>query len=158
VTFSVVEHSEREVAAGIALILPTPAAQLAQYLASGQLIAQDATIVEFGLVPPDAPSPLVGPAFNANERDEATNLLDASPGPGFNLARGGIDRLRSARGAAGGSSRDALDVASGTFRRLLSERVQSYRQGGLTAIAPYARAGGGVTDPSVELRLAIPDA
>ena len=158
VTFSVVEHSEREVAAGIALTLSIPAAQLAQYLASGQLIAHDATIVDFGLAPPDPPSPLVGPAFNANERDEATNLLDASPGMRFNLSTGEINSLRSARGASGNSDRDALDVASGAFRRLLWERVQSYRQSGLAAIAPYARAGGGVTDPSVELRLAIPDA
>jgi len=158
VTFSVVEHSEREVAAGIAFTLPTPAAQLAQYLASGQLIAHDATIIDFGLVPLDAPSPLVGPTFGANERDEATNLLEAGPGTRFNLSTGEIESLRSARGAAGGSSPDALEVASGTFRRLLSERVQSYRQGGLTAIAPYARAGGAVTDPTVELRLAIPDA
>lgn len=157
-TFSVVEHSEREVAAGIALTLPIPAPQLAQYLASGQLVAQDATIVDFGLVPPETPTPVVGPAFNANERDEARNLLDASPGTRFNLSTAEIDLLRSARGASGNSDRDAVDVASGAFRRLLWERVQSYRHGGLAAIAPYARAGGAFTDPAVELRLAIPDA
>src|SRR5215472_3439838 len=158
VTFSVVEHSEREVAAGIALMLPAPTTQLAQYLSSGQLIAQDATIVDFGLVPPETPTPVVGPAFNANERDEARNLLDASPGTRFNLSTTEIDFLRSARGASGNSDRDAVDVASGAFRRLLWERVQSYRHSGLAAIAPYARAGGAFTDPAVELRLAIPDA
>jgi hypothetical protein len=154
VSFPVTENSEREIAAGLALSLPAPATQLAHYLSSGQLIAQDATIVEFGLVPPDAPSPLVGPAFGSSEREEATSLLDASPGTHFNLSMSEIDSLRSARG---GSGRDTLDLASGAFRRLLSERVQSYRQGGLGAIAPYARAGGAVTDPSVELRLAITD-
>jgi hypothetical protein len=155
VSFPVTENSERELAAGLALSLPAPATQLAQYLSSGQLIAQDATIVDFGLVPSDAPSPLVGPAFGSSERDEATSLLEASPGTRFNLSAGEIESLRSARG---GSGRDTLDLASGAFRRLLSERVQSYRQSGLAAIAPYARAGGAVSDPAVELRLAVPDA
>ena len=154
VSFPVTENSEREIAAGLALSLPAPATQLAQYLSSGQLIARDATIVDFGLVPSDAPSPLVGPAFSSSDRDEATSLLDASPGTRFNLSTAEIESLRSARS---GSGRDTLDLASGAFRRLLSERVQSYRQSGLGAIAPYARAGGAVSDPAVELRLAIAD-
>jgi hypothetical protein len=158
VSFPVAENSEREIAAGVALTLPAPFSQLAEYLSSGQLIAQDATIGDFGLVPPEAPSPLVGPPFSSSERDEAAGLLDATPGTRFNLSTGEIESLRSARSAEAGSSRDTLDLASGSFRRLLSERVLSYRQSGLAAIAPYARTGGAVTDPAVELRLAIADA
>src|SRR5690348_17616093 len=58
VSFPVAENSEREIAAGVALTLPAPFSQLAEYLSSGQLIAQDATIGDFGLVPPEAHSSL----------------------------------------------------------------------------------------------------
>src|SRR4029450_14153132 len=51
----------------------------------------------------------------------------------------------------------AVEIASDTPRRLLGLRVQSYRQAGLAGIAPYARAGGAVTDPAIDLRAAAHD-
>ena len=160
ISYSVTENAEREIAVGLAMIVPTQVSQIAQYLASGQIIAQDASIGEFAPVPAELPSgSMVGPGFTPGERDEALSLLEATPGTRFNLSPAEINALRTARGTVGTSSRTgAADTASETYRRLLGLRVQSYRQAGLAGIAPYARAGGAVTDPPVDLRLAVSDA
>jgi len=150
VSYPVTENSERELAVGLAVAVPAPVSQIAQYLATAQLIAQDASIGEFGLVPDGlSPESLVGPGFTAGEREEALSLFEAAPGTRFNLSLPEIDALRTAR-AAGGS-------ASDTYRRILSQRAQSYRQRGLAGVDPYARTEGTVTDPAVDLRPSIVD-
>jgi len=155
VSYPVTENSEREVAVGLAMIVAAPAAQVAQYLTSTQLLAQDPAINEFALVPADlSPGAMVGPGFARSERDEALSLLEASPGTRFNLSMAEIDVLQTARSSAREGSAEA---GSDTYRRLLAQRVEKYRQGGLAGIAPYARSGGAVTDPSAELRQAIAD-
>jgi hypothetical protein len=153
VAYPLSENSEREIAAGLVMVVAAPAGQIAQYLASGQLLANDATIGEFGQVPSEVASRMVGPGFASSERDEAQSLLDASPGTKFNLSGAEITTLHAAKSSAG----NVVEIASGSYGRLLSERVQSYRQRGLEGIAPYARSGGANTDPTVELRLAIAD-
>ena len=86
VSYSVTENSERELAVGFAMILPVPMGEIADYLASGQLIAQDDSISDFGAVPDEAPTEnLVGPRFSRGEREEAEGLLVVSPGTRFNL-------------------------------------------------------------------------
>ena len=40
----------------------------------------------------------------------------------------------------------------------MGERWEAYRRGGISAVAPYARAGGALTDPAALLRLAAEDA
>ena len=160
VSYSVTENSERELAVGFAMIVPVPMSEIADYLASGQLIAQDDTISDFGAVPDEAPTGnLVGPRFSRGEREEAEGLLVASPGTRFNLSLAEIEALRTVRGSADSSAKTAAaEIASDAYRRLLHQRLQAYRQGGLAAIAPYARTGGAVTDPVVDLRLAAADA
>jgi hypothetical protein len=157
VSYPVAENSERELAVGLAVVVSAPVSQVAQYLSSGQLISRDASIGEFGLVPDELSSgTLVGPGFTASEREEALSLFEAVPGTRFNLSLAEFDTLRAAK-AAGGSRTGAAELASDTYRRILAQRMQSYRQGGLEGIAAYARTGGAVTDPAVDLRLAIAD-
>ena len=158
-SYPVTENSERELAVGLAMFVPAPPAQLADLLAAGRLIAIDATIAESGLVPDEPPAAPVGPRFSASEREEAEGLLDATPGTRFNLSPAEIEALRALGTSSGGSARAALaDVASDAYRRLLLQRLQAYRHGGLAAIVPYARTGGAVTDPAIDLRLAAADA
>jgi hypothetical protein len=160
ISYPLTENDPREIGVGLAVIVPAPASQIAQYLASGQIIAQDPSIGEFAPLPEELPSgSMVGPGFTPGERDEALSLLEATPGTRFNLSLAEIEALRTARGSGGSSSKTgAADIASDSYRRLLGLRVQSYRQAGLAGIAPYARAGGAVTDPAIDLRLAVSDA
>ena len=76
VSYSVNENSERELAVGLAMFVLEPASRLAEYLAGGQLIARDATISAYGIVP-DQPGALSGPGFTAGEGDETERLLEA---------------------------------------------------------------------------------
>jgi hypothetical protein len=159
VSYPVTENGEREIAVGLAMLVQAPVTQVAQYVASGQLVALDPSIGESGVLPGELPpGSLVGPGFSSGEREEAQNLLEATPGTRFNLSLAEIEALRAARASAANSSRGgAVEIASDTYRRLLGLRVQSYRQAGLAGIAPYARAGGAVTDPAIDLRAAVHD-
>lgn len=155
VSYPVAENSDRELAVGLAMLVSAPAGQAEQYIVSGQLIAQDATISEFGLVPEElGAGAMVGPGFTASEREEALSLYEATPGTRFNLSAAEIDALHAVRGSARAGS---AEIAFDTYRRLLAQRVQTYRQGGLAGIAPYARGGGTISDPSLELKPAIAD-
>ena len=106
VSYPVAENSERELTVGLAMLMSAPLSQVANYLASGQLIAQDATISEFGTVPDGVSfGDLVGPRFTSGERAEAESFLDASPGTGFNLSLDELEALRALTGSAGSSVR-----------------------------------------------------
>jgi hypothetical protein len=160
ISYPVAERGERELAVGLAIFVLAPPSQSVEYLISGQLIAQDAAIADFGVVPDQtSPEALVGPRFTGGERDEAESLLDASAGSRFNLSSAEIETLRALKGAAGSPARGGgADMVADAYRRLLRQRVQAYQQGGLAAIAPYARSDGAVTDPGAELRGAASDA
>jgi hypothetical protein len=159
VSYPVTENGEREVTVGLAMLVQAPVTQIAQYLASGQLVAKDPSIGESGVLPSElSPGSLVGPGFSSGEWEEAQSLLEATPGTRFNLSFAEIEALRAARASAASSSRPSMaEIASETYRRLLGLRAQSYRQGGLAGIAPYARGGGAVTDPASDLRAAVHD-
>src|SRR5436189_2414022 len=74
------EYSERELAVGLALFVRAPLGRIADYLASGELLARDATISAHGLVPdPARPGALPAVRFSGNERDETESLLEAAP-------------------------------------------------------------------------------
>jgi hypothetical protein len=153
VSYPVSEHSERELAVGLAIYVLAPLRQLGEHLASGQLIADDASISSFGMVPDHSDS-LADLRFNRAERAESESLLEAFPGFRFNLSSAEIDALRALRSSTSGSG---SGVGEGAHRRLLEQRLQLYARGGLASIAPYARSGGTVTDPAIELRLAASD-
>jgi hypothetical protein len=157
VPYSVNEHSDRELAVGLVILVLVPLSQLAQYLESGQLIAQDSTISGYGVIAGGAkPDALSGVRFGRGEQDEAQSLLDATPGYRFNLALSEIEALRAVRRSAPSGS--VAQAVSDEYRNLLSQRWQAYQRGGLGAIAPYARGGGVVTDPANDLRMAVSDA
>ena len=151
------ENSERELATGVAIFMLAPLPQLADYLTGGELVANDATIVELGAVGAAEVAPEV--TFTRSERTEAESLLDAAPGFRFNLSLAEIDALHAAKTANPEAAKAApADIAEDAYRRLLQRRAQAYLRGGLSAITPYARTrDGGVTDPTPELRLAAAD-
>jgi hypothetical protein len=61
VSYPVSEFSERELAVGLAIFVQASLGRVAEYLTSGQLIARDGTISEFGIVAePTRAEPLPG--------------------------------------------------------------------------------------------------
>src|SRR3989442_8216153 len=86
-SYPVSEFSERELAVGLAIFVQAPLGRVAEYLSSGQVIARDSTISEFGIMAePTGTEPLPGSPLVKGERDEAGEPLDASPGTRFNLS------------------------------------------------------------------------
>jgi hypothetical protein len=157
VSYPVDEHSERELAVGVAVLVRAPLAHVAEFLGSDDLLAADASIAARGPMPDPARPALPAVGFDGDERGEAESLLDAGPGTRFNLSPAEIAGLRAFRASAGQSEIPTARI-SDQYRKLLRDRGDAYRRGGLRGIAPYARSGGAVTDPSAELRSAGPDA
>jgi len=151
VSYPVGESGERELAVGLAIFVSAPLDHVAEYLSAGDLLAHDATISAHGLV-----SDLT--KRDALAVDEAEGLLDAAPGTRFNLSAAEIDALRAPRTPSERSGAAVAQQAADRYRALLRDRWQAYERGGLGAMAPYARAGGALTDPAAQLRLAVPDA
>ena len=159
IPYPVTENSDREMALGLAMVVPAPLTRVADYLATGQLVSRDTTLSVLAPVTEDSPYALAGARFTSGERGEAESFLEASPGTHFNLSLEEIKTIHAARESAGSAAKDAaVERASEVYRRLLRERLNAYRQGGLAAIVPYAREGGAVRDPAIDLRLAAADA
>ncbi|HYB43056.1 MAG TPA: hypothetical protein VEL75_14860, partial [Candidatus Methylomirabilis sp.] len=157
VSYPVSENSDRELAVGLAAFVRAPLSQVAEFLASGDLIVQDSGVTAYGAIA--EPAALSALRFSGSERDEAEGLVAASPGSRFNLSTAEIEALQSLRASIGGPGRSSMvDLVSEEYRKLLRLRWQAYQQAGLAGIAPYARGGGAVMDPAGELRSAAGDA
>jgi hypothetical protein len=157
VSYPLGERGERELAVGLAVLVPAPLAAVTEYLVGGELLARDATIVAHALISDPANlATFPGIEYRGKEQGEAEGLLEAAPGARFNLAPTELETFRSLRATPAGGA--PLEKVADEYRKLLRDRAQAYRRSGLAAILPYARGGGALTDPAAELRLALPDA
>lgn len=157
--YQVPETNETELGAGVAMYLPVPLARVAEALTSPDVVVREPSITAYGPIPVGATGAALGAfALGAGEIAEAQDVLDAGPGPRFNLAIAEIDTFRAARGA--GCCRDrggVLETATARWRTLLLQRAQAFQAHGLDGMAPYARRSG-VSDPAAVLRVAAGDA
>ena len=72
VSFPITENTDRELAVGLAMLVSAPLGRIVDYLASGQLIARDSTISEYGRMPDEVSSGAqAGTRFTSGERAEA---------------------------------------------------------------------------------------
>jgi hypothetical protein len=159
-SYPVPEGSERELAAGLAMLVPSPLDRVGEALIAGELIAQDTGISAAGVLPDRAePDTLPATRFTGEERREAEGLAEAAPGTRFNLSPAEIEALRRLAGSlAGAGEAEWLARVSDEYRRLLRDRWLAYRASGLPAVAPYARADGTLTEPAADLRRSAEDA
>ena len=158
VAVPVTERTDRDLASGVAGYLALPVARVGEYLAEAELAVQDPGITAWALLQKGAsPEALGRLRLGAAETEE---LLESRPGSVWNLSYAEIEGLRALRPALGGPARAGLAQAttSAQYRTLLLRRAEAYRAGGLAAIEPYVRRGGGVTDPAAELRQTVEDA
>jgi hypothetical protein len=157
--YQVAETSEPELGAGVAMYLPVPLARVAEALTSPDIVLKEPSITAYGPIPVGATGAALGAfALGAGEITEAQDVLDAGPGPRFNLASAEIDMLRGGRAAGCCRDRGAvLEAATARWRTLLLQRAQAFQARGLDGMAPYARRSG-VSDPAAVLRVAAGDA
>jgi hypothetical protein len=159
ISYDLVERSESELGAGVAMYLPIPLPRVAEVLTAPDIVLRDSSITASGPIAPGAGlAALAGFKFAASETGEAEDVLDAAPGSRFNLAPAEIAAFDALRGTLRGADRKAvLEAVAAQWRMLLFQRWQAFRTRGLDGIAPYARRGG-VSDPAALLRVAADDA
>jgi len=148
------EGSKKELAVAVAMIVKAPFSEVFDRIQKGGVDDVDKTILSHGAIPDAAASAetFASLKFDGGELDR---LLLVKPGSDFNLSESEIDLLQGIAKA-----NDSVPIAKQReaiahgYREILGQRMTAYRQGGLTAIAPYAR-GGDEAQPGKELTLAV---
>jgi len=152
--YRVLETSDTELGAGVAMYVPVPLGRAAEALTSPEVVLREPSITASGPVAADATS---GFTFLPAEISEAQDALDAAPGSRLNLALPEIEAFRALKGRLRGADRAAvLEAAASQWRTLLVQRGQAFQARGLDGAAPYTRRSG-VSDPAALLRVAAAD-
>jgi hypothetical protein len=142
------ETSEREIAAALVFLVEAPPATLVSNFEAGKSFADDPNVKsvielrgEGSLA--DFAKLVLDPAGDA----EAKRYLAAAPGEELNLSADEIAGF-AALGKSGGGKAQVEEK----LRGMLLARYQAYHAKGLAGIAPYARAGGKLTQPADDFR------
>lgn len=153
VSIGLPDGSDRDIAVGLAMFVRAPLARVAEYLASGEVVTGDPTLIAWGLVQPGADASAFSKfRYTTGESDEAQDLLEVSPGSKFNLSAAEIEAFRKLQPAASSKDRSAVvDAVSAQYRQVLYARWLAYEQRGLAGIERYARRSG-ASDPATDLR------
>jgi hypothetical protein len=158
IAYRVLETSDTELGAGVAMYLPVPLGRAAEALTSPDIVLREPSITASGPVSAGATAAaLDGFTFLPGEISEAQEALDAAPGSRFNLALPEIEAFRAIKGRLRGADRAAvLAAAASQWRTLLVQRRQAFQARGLDGVAPYTRRSG-VSNPAALLRVAAAD-
>lgn len=155
IAYQLLETSDTELGAGVAMYLPVPLGRAAEVLTSPDVVLREPSITASG---PVAAGATAGFTFLPGEISEAQDALDAAPGSRLNLAPLEIEAFRAAKARLRSGERSVvLEAAASQWRTLLAQRGQAFQARGLDGIAPYARRAG-VSDPAALLRVAAADA
>ncbi|HEY7651202.1 MAG TPA: hypothetical protein VIG07_00165 [Methylomirabilota bacterium] len=159
ISYEVLETSETELGAGVAMYLPVPLGRAAEVLTSPDIVLREPSITASGPVAAGAtPAALAGFTFPPGEISEAREALAAAPGSRLNLALPEIEAFRAVQGRLRDTDRAAvLEAVASQWRTLLVQRERAFQARGLDGIAPYVRRSG-VSDPAALLRVAAGDA
>lgn len=149
IIYALSENSDNELAAGIALYLPTPLAKVAKYLEQENPDPLDIDVTAHGLLTERGGAAAFAPVVLPREETDA--LLGAEPGNEFNLSAAEIDSFKTLKKT---SPKIINDAVLQHYREILFQRFEAYRRGGTSAIAPYVRKESRDSKPSVELRQA----
>ena len=154
ITFEVSETSKKELAIGIAMILPVAVPKVIEYIKFTNLMAIEPDMQASGpLGKNDDENSLRKFAFTPKQIDEAKAFLKAGPGEEFNLSKPELDNLISSEESLkSADNKSLLTAANQKYRELLLERFHAYRKNGLTGISTYQRENT-AANPAAELRI-----
>ena len=157
VSYELESGTDKELAIVVAMLVKAPIDQLADVVLKGDVLRASKTVVEvhfFGDHPPTEEL-FSDVGFTADESKEVAELLQVAPGSTFNLSKEEILRFNAVarKIESSGSTNDSTvrSAINDAYRTIFLERYKAFRQGGLSAIAPYDRGKKSV-DPGEELR------
>ncbi|WP_340123535.1 hypothetical protein [Methylobacter svalbardensis] len=153
VAYDVSETSQKELAIGVAMILPVALPKIVDYIKRGNLSTTENDIIASGPIANNADiNSFKQFSFTNKQFDEAKAFLDAEPGDEFNLSKPELDSLKSLQASLEDADKATLlKTANQKYREFLLQRLQAYRKSGLSGIAAYSREKGNA-DPAAELR------
>ncbi|MFI3136221.1 MAG: hypothetical protein QX197_05525 [Methylococcaceae bacterium] len=153
VAYDVSETSQKELAIGVAMILPVALPKIVDYIKRGNLGSSESNIIASGSLSNNADvNSFKKFAFTDKQLDEAKAFLEAEPGSEFNLSKSEFDSVKKLDDSLeDADDKTVLKAANQKYREFLVQRLQAYRKSGLSGIAAYHR-GSGNADPAAELR------
>ena len=153
VGYALSEGSDDELAVGLVWYLPVALSKVAGQLRLENPDPLDVDVIAHGILTAHSGAAPLTPVVLS--REEAPAFLDAVPGDEFNLSAHEIDQLKTFRQTLKRTPYRAIEDAAGEhFREILLQRYETYRHGGMNAIAPYARKESKDSKPSLELHQA----
>jgi len=154
------EGVDKEMAVGVAVLLPTTLARTAAMLRGGRCFDLVSSIIAHRqLSDPPVAGDFAGVRFTRDESDEVEALLEVEAGSTYNFSPSEVRRFRGLGRRLHGRNpkKDPAvrEAAAVLLRTILLERCTAYRAGGLRAIAAYDRGDGEQVSPGAELELAL---
>ncbi len=154
------EGLDKEMAVGVAVLLPTTLAKSAEVLRSSRGFEINRTVIAYQqLSDPPVAADFARVGYTHKEWEEVEELLEVETGSTFNLSSAQIRRFRrlGRRMQGRNPKKDAAvrEAAAELLRSMLLERCTAYRAGGVQAIAAYDRGDGERVSPGAELEVAL---
>lgn len=153
VAYDVSETSQKELAIGVAMVLPVALPRIVDYIKRGNLGSTESNIIASGSLANNADiNSFKKFAFTDKQIDEAKAFLEAEPDDEFNLSKSELDGIKSLQASLeDADNKTLLKAANQKYREILLQRLSAYRKNGLSGIAAYSRDNGSA-DPAMELR------
>ncbi len=154
------EGTDKEMAVGVAVLLPTTLAKTAAFLRSDRGFEIDPRVFAHRqLSDPPVAADFAAVSYTRTEWEEVEALLEVEANSTFNLSSAETRRFqRLGRRMQGRNPKKDVAVreaAAELLRAMLLERCTAYRTGGIQAIATYDRGDGERVGPGAELDLAL---
>lgn len=149
VVTAVKHRSDRELAVGLACLVAEGADPMTPFNLVRSMLPTK-TVDQFEVLDPANPEQAFGKLkLGAHARKELGRYLDFEPGVGLNLSAEEADSFRAVRSAH--AKPVPADVVDAAIQAALQKRYESYRDKGLSGIAPYLRDSGEEALPGKEL-------
>jgi hypothetical protein len=154
ISYEVSETSQKELAIGVAMLLPANVKEIFDFIKGDQLMTINPDIKTFGTIERQADIHSFDKfGYTDKQLKEAKAFIEAKAGSDFNLSTGELDALKSLRmSLENADDKTLLNAANLKYREFLLQRYQAYRMKGLPGIDPYSRKDG-QADPSAELQV-----
>ncbi len=157
---SLEEGSDKEMAVGVAIMLPTTLERAVEIMRIGLNYAVDNSVLDYRRLSRETPSEadFAELGYTADELGEVKKMLKVKAGSQFNFSEAEVDRFkRLAKELKGKNVKkdpSVREAVNAELRAVLLERYRAYRESGVSAIEPYTR-GKKQASPADELTLAI---
>jgi len=134
-----IETAVRELAVGLGFLVKNNPELVETYFLQGKLMDNPEAIINHRVI--NTTSDFKALKLTTEEKSEIKKFLAASPGRDLNLGAHEIAAFNALK-AKGLSDKDSNVQVLAQMQTMLSERYQAYRNGGVSAIAPYELGDG----------------